>query len=153
MSLVNKKAPEFSLQDQSGATHTLKQYLGKKVLLYFYPKDSTPGCTVEACNFRDSLEELSQKGVQVLGVSADSVKSHSKFADNQKLNFPILSDSEKTVSNAYGVYVEKTFMGKKYMGIQRDSFLINKEGVVVKHYEKVDPKTHTSEVLKDLEQF
>ncbi len=150
MSLLNKPAPTFTLPDQDGNTHSLSDYRGKKVLLYFYPKDDTPGCTVEACSFRDRLNELKDKGVQVLGMSVDTVKSHKKFAEKFQLNFPLLADENKDVVNQYGVWVEKSMYGKKYMGIQRDSFLIDENGVVVKHYEKVKPEVHVDEVMKDL---
>lgn len=150
MSLINKKAPAFRLLDQDGAEHSLKDYLGKKVLLYFYPKDDTPGCTTEACSFRDRLNELKKHGVQVLGISCDDVKSHKKFADKFQLNFPLLADTEKKMVNKYGVWVEKSMYGKKYMGIQRDSFLIDETGKIVKHYKKVKPAEHVDEIMKDL---
>ncbi len=150
MSLLNKKAPAFALLDQHGEKHSLKQYLGKKVLLYFYPKDNTPGCTTEACSFRDRLSELKKYGVQVLGVSCDDIKSHKKFADKFGLNFPLLADTDKKVVEKYGVWVEKSMYGRKYMGIARDSFLIDEKGKVVKHYEKVKPAEHVDEVVKDL---
>lgn len=150
MPAVNKKAPAFSLQDQDGKTHALKDFLGKKVLLYFYPKDDTPGCTKEACNFRDRLNELKKHGVQVLGVSCDSVATHKKFAEKYQLNFPLLADVDKTVVEKYGVWVEKSMYGKKYMGIQRDSFLIDERGTVVKHYVKVKPDRHVDDVIADL---
>ncbi|MBP9760827.1 MAG: thioredoxin-dependent thiol peroxidase [Candidatus Magasanikbacteria bacterium] len=149
-SLENKKAPAFTLLDQEGVQHALKDFLGKKVLLYFYPKDDTPGCTKEACNFRDRLNELQKKGVQVLGVSIDSVSSHKKFAQKFSLNFPLLADEEKKVVEAYGVWGEKSMFGKKYMGIQRDSFLIDETGTIVKHYMKVKPETHVDEVIADV---
>lgn len=150
MSLLNKKAPTFTLLDQNSESHSLKDYLGKKVLLYFYPKDDTPGCTTEACNFRDRLSELKKHGVQVLGVSCDDVKKHKKFADKFELNFPLLADTEKEIVNKYGVWKEKSMYGKKYMGIQRDSFLIDEKGVIIKHYEKVKPAEHVDEVLADV---
>ena len=150
MSLVNKKAPKFTLLDQDGEKRSLSDYEGKKVLLYFYPKDDTPGCTTEACSFRDRLNELKPYKVQVLGVSCDDVKSHKKFADKFKLNFPLLADTEKKVVEKYGVWLEKSMYGRKYMGIQRDSFLIDEKGKVVKHYEKVKPADHVDEIIADL---
>lgn len=150
MSLVNKKAPKFTLLDQDGEKRSLADYAGKKVLLYFYPKDDTPGCTTEACNFRDSLTRLKKYGVQVLGVSCDDVKSHKKFVEKFGLNFPLLADTEKKVVEKYGVWVEKSMYGRKYMGIQRDSFLIDETGKVVKHYVKVKPDGHVDEVIEDL---
>jgi peroxiredoxin Q/BCP len=147
---LHKKAPTFILQDQNGVTHTLEQYKGKKVLLYFYPKDDTPGCTTEACSFRDNYKTLSDAGLVVLGVSKDSVKSHKKFADKYDLPFPLLSDNEGTVCEAYGVWGKKKFMGREYMGIMRQSFLIDEKGSLAKIYETVVPKEHVSEVSKDL---
>lgn len=149
MNLLNTKAPDFTLLDQNEIPRTLSSYQGRKVLLYFYPKDSTPGCTAEACSFRDSMKELSTYAT-ILGVSGDSTKSHAKFVEKFSLNFPLLADTEKTVAKAYGVWVEKSFMGKKYMGMQRDSFLIDENGTIIKHYEKVNPGTHAQEVLKDV---
>jgi len=148
--LLNTKAPDFTLIDQDGKTHSLSQYQGKKVLLYFYPKDDTPGCTTEACSFRDRLNELKKHGVQVLGVSADSEKSHKKFAEKFQLNFPLLADVDKKVIEDYGVWKQKSMFGKKYMGIQRDSFLIDEKGVIVNHYQKVKPTQHVDEVMSDL---
>ena len=150
MSLLHKKAPAFTLLDQDEKKQSLSDYKGKKVLLYFYPKDDTPGCTTEACSFRDRLNELKKYKVQVLGVSCDSAKSHKKFADKFDLNFPLLADTEKEVVNKYGVWVEKSMYGRKYMGIQRDSFLIDENGKIVKHYEKVKPAEHVDEVIKNL---
>jgi len=121
------------------------------VLLYFYPKDDTPGCTTEACNFRDRLNELKDHGVQVLGVSKDTIASHKKFSEKFDLNFPLLSDENGTLVKAYGVWKEKSMYGKTYMGISRESFLIDEEGNLVKHYEKVKPEEHVEEVLRDVE--
>ncbi|PIR76552.1 MAG: thioredoxin-dependent thiol peroxidase [Candidatus Magasanikbacteria bacterium CG10_big_fil_rev_8_21_14_0_10_42_10] len=147
----NSPAPPFSLTDQNGDTHSLKDYAGKKVLLYFYPKDDTPGCTTEACNFRDRLNELKDNGVQVLGVSKDSVASHKKFAEKFQLNFPLLADEDGTVVEAYGVLKEKSMFGKTYLGISRESFLIDEDGNLVKHYDNVKPETHVEEVLADVQ--
>lgn len=148
--LTGKKAPAFSLKDQDGKMHKLSDYTGKTLLLYFYPKDMTPGCTVEAQCFRDRNNEFKKYKVQVLGVSVDSVESHKKFVEKHGLNFPLLSDDKKTVVEKYGVWVEKSMFGKKYMGIRRDSFLIGSDGKIIKHYEKVNPAKHVDEVLKDL---
>lgn len=148
---LNKKAPDFKLEDQDGNWHTLADYKGQLVLLYFYPKDMTPGCTIEAECFRDRLNDYKNLGVQVLGVSNDDVKSHKKFVKKHNLNFPLLADVDKDLVNKYGVFVEKSMFGKKYMGIQRDSFLIDQDGVIIKHYEKVDPNKHVDEVLADIE--
>jgi len=149
MKLIHKKAPDFSLADQDGGTHTLSQYRGKKVLIYFYPKDDTPGCTTEACSFRDNHEALVKAGLVVLGISKDTVKSHKKFVEKYKLPFPLLSDEDTSVCQAYGVWRLKKFMGREYMGIERMSFLIDEEGSVAKIYESVKPKEHAGEVLQD----
>lgn len=141
---------DFSLPDQDGVVRSLADYKGQKVLLYFYPKDDTPGCTVEAKCFRDRLNELKAKGVQVLGVSVDSVESHKKFVQKHGLNFPLLADVNKKVVQEYGVWGEKSMMGKKFMGIQRDSFLFDETGKLLHHYVKVKPETHVEEVLADL---
>lgn len=150
MVVEGKTAPDFTLPDQHGEAHTLSDYRGGKVLLYFYPKDMTPGCTIEAEIFRDRIKDFAKKGVTVLGVSADSVVRHKKFCDKHDLPFTLLSDEDKQVVAQYGVYVEKSMYGKKYMGIQRDSFLIDEDGAVLKHYVKVKPAQHAQEVLDDL---
>lgn len=142
--------PDFTLPDQDGNEHSLKDYKGKKVLLYFYPKDMTSGCTVEAQLFRDNYTKLQDLGVEVIGISKDDVKSHKKFADKHELPFTLLADTETTMNQAYGVWKEKSMYGKKYMGTQRDSFLIDEEGKLIKHYIKVKPATHVDEVLTDL---
>lgn len=147
---VGNIAPDFKLPDQNEKIHSLSDYKGRVVFIYFYPKDDTPGCTTESCSIRDNMKVLEKLNVQVFGISADNVKSHKKFADKYKLNFPILSDAEKKVLNAYGAWGEKKFMGKTYMGILRTSFLINKNGKIVKVYEKVKPETHLEEVLNDI---
>lgn len=149
--LLGKKTPDFKLKDQDGKEHSIAMYNGKLVLLYFYPKDMTPGCTIEAEGFRDNFDELKKLGVIVLGVSADSEASHKKFCDKHKLNFPLLSDEKKTVLKKYGVWVKKSMYGKEYMGISRESFLIGKNGKIIKHYPKVNPADHPGEVLKDVE--
>lgn len=146
-------APDFSLPDQDGKMHTLASYRGRWVLLYFYPKDSTPGCTKEACMIRDAFPRFEKIHAHVFGISADSVQSHKKFAETYQLPFPLLSDAEKTVVTAYGVWREKQMMGKKFFGIVRSSFLIDPEGVVRKFYPSVKPETHAEEVLADLNDF
>ncbi len=150
MITTGTKAPDFSLHDQNGETHTIKQYKGKKILLYFYPKDDTPGCTTEACNFRDKYEELQKSGLVVLGISKDNVKSHKKFAEKYELPFPLLADEDTEVCKAYGVWKLKKFMGREYMGIDRMSFLIDEEGKIAKVYEEVKPKEHVGEVRQSL---
>ena len=144
------KAKEFTLKDQNGNKHSLSDYNGKWVVLYFYPRDNTPGCTKEACNFRDSYHELQNMGIVILGVSKDSVASHKKFADKFSLNFPILSDESKEVMKAYKSWGVKKFMGKEFEGTLRNTYLINPQGEITKTYEKVNPLTHASDILSDL---
>lgn len=147
---TGQKAPDFALPDQDGKIHSLKDYRGKKVLLYFYPKDDTPGCTTEACSFRDNYEALQDAGLIVLGVSKDSVKSHKKFAEKFHLPFPLLSDEHGEVVEAYHSWGKKKFMGREYMGIIRNSFLIDEKGNIAKVYEEVKPKEHVGEVQRDI---
>lgn len=147
------KAIDFSLPDQNGKVHSLSSYKGSWVFLYFYPKDDTPGCTKEACGFRDSLNDLKKHNVFVLGVSADSVSSHQKFAKKYNLNFPLLSDEKKEIIKAYGAFGKKKFMGKEFEGILRISFLINPKGEIVKKYDKVKPEVHAKEVLEDVKKY
>ncbi len=150
---INDIAPDFSLPDQEGNNHRLADYKGRWVLLYFYPKDNTPGCTTEACTLRDAFEEFGKKNAVVLGMSADSVKSHKGFIEKHKLPFTLLSDETKGVLKTYGVWAKKKFMGREYMGILRNSFLINPEGKIAKIYEGVKPAGHAEEVLVDLIKF
>lgn len=147
---VGQKAPKFSLPDQDGQVHTLAEYAGKWVLLYFYPKDDTPGCTVEACSLRDNWDAFKKAGVTILGMSADPVKKHKKFADKYALPFTLLADEAKQTLKDYGVWGEKKFMGRLYMGIARSSFLIDPEGKIAKMYEGVKPTEHAEEVLADV---
>lgn len=151
--MIGKKAPDFKLPDQNGKLHKLKDYIGKYVVLYFYPKDMTSGCTVEAQSFRDKLKEFQKLGAEVIGLSKDSVKRHKKFEEKEGLNFTLLADEACEVVQKYGVWVEKSMYGKKYMGIQRDSFLIGPDGKILKHYEKVKPQEHVQEVLADIEEI
>jgi peroxiredoxin Q/BCP len=144
------KAPEFNLADENNIYHKLADYLGKWVVLYFYPKDDTPGCTAEACSFRDNLADLKKYGVEILGVSKDSVKSHKKFSEKYNLNFTILSDESLETIKAYGAYGAKKFMGKTFEGVLRVTFLIDKKGFIKKKYEKVSPKEHAREILDDI---
>jgi len=145
-----QKAPDFNLPSSDGKNIALKDLKGKKVVLYFYPKDDTPGCTVEACGFRDRIKNIERKGAVVLGVSPDNVASHNKFIEKFGLPFILLSDAEKKACQDYGVWVEKSMYGKKYMGVARTTFIIGPEGKIEKIYEKVKPDVHTEEVLEYL---
>ena len=142
------KAPEFTLPSSEGKEISLKDYKGKnRVVLYFYPKDDTPGCTVQACEFRDNIKKIEKSDAVVLGVSPDDLKSHDKFIGKFKLPFVLLADTEKKVCNAYGVWVKKSMYGKEYMGVARTTFIIGKDGKIEKIYEKVKPEGHAGEVL------
>ncbi|MGH7240797.1 MAG: thioredoxin-dependent thiol peroxidase, partial [Candidatus Saccharimonadales bacterium] len=144
------KAPDFSLADQDGQTHSLQDYAGRWVVLYFYPKDDTPGCTQEACEFRDARDLIAELGnAVVIGVSKDTVKAHRKFADKFDLNFTLLSDPDHEVIEAYGAWQEKSMYGREYMGIQRSTFIIDPTGDIIKEYPKVTPKNHAAEIIKD----
>ncbi|MDO8598664.1 MAG: thioredoxin-dependent thiol peroxidase [bacterium] len=145
------RAPDFALPDQDGAMHRLSEVKGKWVLLYFYPKDMTPGCTVEACSIRDAWSDFQGGDVVVFGVSTDSSASHRKFADKYKLPFTLLADEKKEVVKQYGVWGKKKFMGREYMGTKRTSFLIDPKGKIAKVYETVKPPEHAAEVLADVE--
>lgn len=149
---IGQPAPDFELLDQDGKTHKLSDYRGKPVVLYFYPKDNTPGCTMQACSFRDSFAEYKAKGIVVLGISKDSIKSHTKFQEKYNLPFTLLADTETEVAQAYGVWVLKKMMGREYMGMERTTFIIDKEGKIVHIMEKVKPQDHAKEVLALLEQ-
>ena len=145
------KAPDFKLISNEGQLVGLKDFQGKqRVVLYFYPKDDTPGCTVEACEFRDSIRKIQGKEAVVLGVSPDGVDSHNKFIDKFKLPFLLLADEEKKVSRDYGVWVKKSMYGKEYMGVARTTFILGKDGRIEKVYEKVKPEGHAAEVLEYL---
>ena len=143
-----KKAPDFKLESSEGGKVSLKDLRGKTVVLYFYPKDDTPGCTREACAFRDSQAALRKKGVVVLGVSGDSVASHEKFRDKYELNFPLLSDPDKAVAKKYGAWGEKVLYGKKTVGMIRSTFVIDAEGVVRKVFPRVKVDGHAEKVLE-----
>jgi peroxiredoxin Q/BCP len=142
---------DFELPDQDGKIHSLSQYKGKWVVLYFYPKDDTPGCTKEACSFRDSIQELKNLGVVILGVSKDSISSHKKFSEKYHLNFPILSDENKKVIKLYKAWGKKRFLGKDFEGTLRITYLIDPDGKVKKVYKNVNPSIHAGEILKDLQ--
>lgn len=141
------KAPDFSVNDAEGKSVRLKDLRGKKVVLYFYPKDDTPGCTKEACSFRDSFAKFKRRGIEVLGVSLDNEKSHQKFIKKFDLPFRLLADTNRAIANAYGTYGEKKFMGRTYMGIYRMTFLIDEKGKIKKIFSKVKPEEHAEEVL------
>jgi len=141
-------APSFSTTDQDGRIVKLADFLGKKVLLYFYPKDDTPGCTREACAFRDTFADFKAKNTIILGVSPDNEKSHTKFIKKFKLPFQLLCDTEKTIAKDYGVWVEKNMYGRKYMGVERSTFLIDENGVLSTIQRKVKPEPHVVEFLK-----
>lgn len=144
------KAPEFSGVDQHGKSISLADYKGKKLILYFYPKDDTPGCTAEACNLRDNYSDLQKAGFDILGVSVDNEKSHQKFISKFELPFSLLADTDKKVVEQFGVWGEKSMYGRKYMGTNRVTFVIDENGVIVRRFDKVETKNHTEQILKSL---
>lgn len=150
MPALGTLAPDFTLLDQDGVAHTLSAHRGSRVLIYFYPKDDTPGCTKQACMLRDAMPELAKLDAVVFGISPDSVKSHRKFADKYGLPFTLLADEGHAVAEAYGVWGRKKFMGREYDGVFRTSFLIDEEGKVMRVYENVKPELHADQVLADL---
>jgi peroxiredoxin Q/BCP len=145
---VGDKAPNFSGKDQNGAPIRLEDFKGKKLVLYFYPKDNTPGCTAQACNLRDNYQELQKAGYEVVGISSDGEKSHQKFIEKQELPFRLIADEDKSVHEQFGTWVEKSMYGRKYMGTARTTFVINEEGVIEEIIEKVKTKDHTAQILK-----
>ncbi|MCR5450037.1 MAG: thioredoxin-dependent thiol peroxidase [Erysipelotrichaceae bacterium] len=144
------KAPAFTLPDQNGVQHSLEEYRGRKVILYFYPKDNTAGCTKEACSFADRYPQITEKGAVVLGISKDPVSSHKKFEEKYSLPFTLLSDPEAEVIRAYDVWKEKSMYGRKYMGIERSTYLIDENGIIQKAYQKVKPADHAENILQDI---
>lgn len=149
-----KPAPAFSLQDQNDDTVSLSDFAGKWLVLYFYPKDNTPGCTTEACNFRDERDAIAEFGnAEVVGVSKDSVKSHKKFVDEHHLNFTLLSDPDHAVIEAYDSWKLKKFMGREYMGTERNTFIVSPDGQIAKEYRGVDPKNHAAQIIADLKEL
>jgi peroxiredoxin Q/BCP len=144
------QAPDFVLPDENGDERKLSEYRGKPVVLYFYPKDDTPGCTTEACNFRDDYSQYEQAGVEILGVSPDSPEKHSKFKKKYQLPFTLLADEDHTVCELYGVWGKKRFRGREYMGVLRTTYLIDSKGEIVKVFENVKPSDHSSEVIEAL---
>ena len=145
---IGDKAPEINAVDQNGNEITLNQYKGKKVVLYFYPKDMTPGCTAQSCNLSDNYNLLQKNGYDVIGVSCDSIKRHQKFIEKYSLPFNLISDEDQKVVNDYGVWQLKKFMGREYMGIVRTTFLIDENGKIENIIEKVNTKDHTSQIIK-----
>lgn len=143
-----QKAPDFSGTDQHGNTVKLSDYRGKKLVLYFYPKDNTPGCTAQACNLRDNYQALQQQGYEIIGISSDSVASHQKFIQKFELPFTLLADEDKSIHEKYGVWVEKSMYGRKYMGTARVTFVIDEQGTLQEIIEKVKTKEHSSQLLK-----
>lgn len=150
---VGTTAPlDITVQDEAGKPISLRSLTGQYAVVYFYPKDDTPGCTTEACNFRDALTEFDKRGVAVIGISKDSVASHEKFKNKYQLNFPLWSDPEHVLLSAFGVWQEKKMMGKTYMGVVRTTFVLDPRGTVVKVWENVNPKHHEQEILEFLAQ-
>ena len=147
---IGSKAPDFTASSDSASTVALSSFLGKNVVLYFYPKDDTSGCTAEACDFRDNMERLTSAGAIVLGVSPDSPKSHDKFKAKYDLNYSLVSDESHEICESYGVWVEKSMYGRKYMGVERSTFLINPDGVIAHEWRKVKVSGHVDEVMKAL---
>ena len=150
MSLLNQQAPNFTLENEKGQQVSLSDFKGKNVVLYFYPKDMTPGCTTEACDFRDAYEDFSSLNAVILGVSMDEANKHSKFIEKHGLPFSLLVDAEHEVAEKYGVWVLKKMYGREYMGIERSTFLINEEGIVIAEWRKVKVKNHIEAVLSQL---
>lgn len=146
-------AIDFSLPDMNGNIHRLSDYKGKKVILYFYPKDMTSGCTRQACAFRDVYEEYKQRDIVVIGISKDDEKSHRKFIEKNELPFLLLSDTDTKVNQAYGVWVEKSLYGNRYMGTQRATFIVDESGMIIKVYEKASPKENANDILKFLNSY
>ncbi len=146
---IGTRAPEFTLRDKDGKEVSLSDFRGRKVILYFYPKDNTPGCTKEACSFRDKKEELDTEGFTVIGISKDSEKSHQRFAEKHNLSFTLLSDEDTSTIQAYEAWGEKSLYGKRYMGIIRMTYVIDEDGIIIKAYDKVKVATHAEDILKD----
>lgn len=145
------RAPEFSGLNQNGEKIALQNFRGKKLILYFYPKDNTPGCTAESCNLNDNYQFWLSKGYEVVGISPDSVSSHKKFAEKFQFGFNLIADPETEILNAYGVWGEKSMYGRKYMGVFRTTFVIDEEGIIADIFDKVDTKNHTDQIVKALE--
>ena len=147
---IGKKAPKFKGLDQNGKTIQLSDFEGQTLVVYFYPKDNTPGCTTQACDIRDNYKALSKKKIAIIGVSCDDEKSHNKFIDKFELPFPLISDTEQKMVSQFGVWVEKSMYGRSYMGIARTTFIIDAKGIISHIIEKVDTKNHTAQILAAL---
>ena len=145
---AGSSAPAFSGTTQHGKTISLEDYAGKKLALYFYPRDNTPGCTIQACNLRDNYESLGREGIAIVGVSDDSVESHAKFATGRKLPFPLIADTERIILNSYGVYGKKKMYGRKYMGTKRVTFLIDEKQIIRKVFKKPKVSNHSAEIIQ-----
>ncbi len=150
---ISSPAPDFTLQDQNGRDVSLSDFKGKTIVLYFYPKDDTPGCTIEACAFRDDNSKLKRSGAEILGVSVDNEVSHQKFTKKYELNFPLLADTKKEVVKKYGVYGDKSFLGKIFKGVRRTTFLISPDGKIAYVFENVKPSGHSKEVLEKIKEL
>ena len=154
MTLKEKtKAPDFSLFDETGRKRKLSEFQGKPIVLYFYPKDDTPGCTTEACNFRDDYSAYNEAGVEIIGISPDSQKSHQKFKQKYNIPFSLLADTEHVVCELFGVWALKKMMGREYYGVNRTTFIIDKDGNIVKVFEGVKPADHSKEVLEEIDKL
>ena len=144
---IGDKAPDFDGTNQNNESVKLSSFIGEKVVLYFYPRDNTPGCTAQACNLKDNFNELSRKGYKIIGVSSDSIKSHKKFEEKYSLPFDLISDEDKAIHKSYGTWIEKSMYGRKYMGTARWTFIINENGIINNIIEKVKTKEHTNQIL------
>lgn len=149
---IGTKAPDFSLPDQNGEIHSLEEYKGKKVILYFYPRDNTAGCTTQACGFAERYPQFLEKNAVVLGVSKDSVASHKKFEEKYELPFTLLSDTELSCIQAYDVWKEKKLYGKTYMGVTRSTYIIDEDGIIIKTFEKASPANNATDILQYLKE-
>ena len=146
---IGDKAPDFEGKNQNNESVKLSSFIGEKVVLYFYPRDNTPGCTAQACNLKDNFNELSRKGYKIIGVSSDSIKSHKKFEEKYALPFDLISDEDKSIHKSYGTWIEKSMYGRKYMGTARWTFIIDENGIINNIIEKVKTKEHTDQILSE----
>ena len=144
---IGDKAPDFEGKNQNNESVKLSSFIGEKIVLYFYPRDNTPGCTAQACNLKDNFNELSRKGYKIIGVSSDSIKSHKKFEEKYSLPFDLISDEDKAIHKSYGTWIEKSMYGRKYMGTARWTFIIDENGIINNIIEKVKTKEHTNQIL------